>query len=37
MQGNNAAAIAPGRVIRPLDPRTGLTLLLMSRVAALLP
>ncbi len=27
MQGNNAAAIAPGRLIRRLDPRTKLALL----------
>jgi energy-coupling factor transporter transmembrane protein EcfT len=37
MQGNNAAAIAPGRLIRRLDPRTKLALLLMSFVMVLLP
>ena len=38
MQGNNAAAIAPGRqIIRRLDPRTKLALLLMSFVVVLLP
>jgi len=37
MQGNNAAAIAPGQLIRRLDPRTKLALLLMSFVVVLLP
>jgi energy-coupling factor transporter transmembrane protein EcfT len=37
MQGNNAAAITPGRLIRRLEPRTRLALLLMSFVMVLLP
>lgn len=37
MQGNNAAAIVPGRLIRRLDPRTKLALLLISFVVVLLP